>query len=353
MRNQGLRLSTDDGAPRPPRDVVSRSCALQAQDYLGSLWAIGLRTGGCTQDEIEREIAARSIVRTWPMRGTLHFVAAEDVRWMLGLLAPRAIERAAGRHRQLGLDAETIDRAGALFASALEDDGEETRADMMQLLEDAGISTEGQRGYHLLWIHAQLGLICLGPMRGTQQTFVLLDDWVPPAEPLPREDALARVAHRYFAGHGPATVADLARWTGLTLTEARSGLAQVADTLECIEIEGAKYWSAEEPSCSAPADARLHLLPAFDEYVIGYADRRLILGEHYDEYNASVSSNGMFSPTVILDGRVIGTWKRIRRPKAVRIAVTLFEPLVDPDGALADAAERYGRFLGLQAELSW
>ena len=340
---------------RSPHDVVSHLCALQAQDYLGSLWAIGLRTTGCTQADIEAAITDRTIVRTWPMRGTLHFVAAEDVRWMLDLLAPRVIQRSAGRNLQLGLDAETIALAGELFARALAGGARLTRGEMMGLLGEAGISTEGQRGYHLLWHHAQGGLICLGPMDGKQQTFVLLDEWVPPAEPLPRDEALARIARRYAVGHGPVAAEDLARWAGLTTTEARAALAGASDSLARTDSDGVEYWAAPDEPDAAPSttpSARVHLLPAFDEFIIGYADRRPVLGEHFDEFNSAVSSNGMFSPTVIADGRVVGLWKRTLRRSDVRVAVTPFEPLGVHRDALTDAARRYGRFLGLRAELS-
>jgi hypothetical protein len=349
LRSQGIEWA-GSRRPKSPHDVVARLGAVQAQDYLGSLWAIGLRTDGCTQSDIEQAIAERSIVRTWPMRGTLHFVAAEDIRWMLDLMATRVIERSASRNRQLGLDAETFARAGDIFSAALEGERRLTRAELMQLLERGGISTEGQRGYHLLWHHAQQALICLGPTRGKQQTFVLLDEWVPPAPRVSREEALARIAGRYFAGHGPATFEDLARWTGLTRTDTRAGLSEVAGGLTRSEISGVEYWSAgTSPRAGA---GQLHLLPGFDEFIIGYAARRPMLGKHFTDFNASVSSNGMFAPTVVVGGRVVGTWRRTVGKEVVRIEVTPFEPLTAHTAALAGAAERYGRFLGLRAELS-
>ena len=226
--------------------VVSHLCAIQAQDYLGSLWAIGLRTPDCTQADIEAAIEARAIVRTWPMRGTLHFVAAEDVRWMLELLTPRIIERSAGRKRQLGLDDETVARAGEVFTAALRGGARVSRNALMDLLAGAGISPEGQRGYHLLWHHAQTGLICLGPMEGKQQTFVLLDEWVPPSEPVPRDEALGRIAERFAIGHGPVTAEDLARWAGLPLGDARAALVSASSALDHTEMDGVGYWSARD-----------------------------------------------------------------------------------------------------------
>ena len=163
-----------------PGAVASWLGALQAQDYSGALWSIGLRMASATEHDIEAAIADHTIVRTWPMRGTLHFVAANDVRWLLALLTPRMIAETAGRYRQLELDEATFARSQELFAKALQGGKQLTREEMQQLLEQANIATAGQRGYHLLVRAAQDGLICFGVPRGKQQTFTLLDEWVPP-----------------------------------------------------------------------------------------------------------------------------------------------------------------------------
>ena len=356
LRSQEIARSRSKTAGGSPHDVVSRLGAMQAQDYLGALWAIGLRSAKASQADVERAIADRQLVRTWPMRGTLHFVASEDVRWMLDLMAPRIVERGVGRDRQLGLDADTFSRAGRIMSSALAGGAVLTRKELLEQLETSGISIEGQRGYHILGHHALTGLICLGPMRGRQQTFVLLDEWVPSTPSLDRDEALARVAERYFAGHGPATLEDLARWTGLTRADARAGLHAASARLERTTVEGVEYWSGEEvdsaKSRSTKAKGMTQLLPGFDEYVIGYANRRLILGRHFDEFSASIGSNGIVSPTVLVDGRIVGTWRRVLKKAAVEIAITGFEPLAAHYEALADAADRYGRFLGLRAEVS-
>ena len=178
--NQGISHPTFAEAG----DVVAWLGALQAQDYGGTLWAIGLRMTSATEQGIEQAIAERTIVRTWPMRGTLHFVAANDVRWMLALLAPRVIAGSVGRSRQLELDEATFARSKEVFAHALQGGQQLTRDEMLQTLEQAGIATTGQRGYHLLVQSAQAGLICFGSRRGKQPTFALLDDWIPQMKPL-------------------------------------------------------------------------------------------------------------------------------------------------------------------------
>jgi hypothetical protein len=187
-----------------PEEVVRWMGAIQAQDYAQSLWAIGLRLGSATAADVERAVAEARIVRTWPVRGTIHFVPAEDVSWMLKLSAARVLAADGRRLGQLGLDRETLQRCGRLFRDALEGGRRLSRQSMMELLEGAGIGTGGQRGYHILWFLSQAGLICPGPMQDKQQTFVLLDEWVPASRELSREEALAELAERYFASHGPA-----------------------------------------------------------------------------------------------------------------------------------------------------
>jgi hypothetical protein len=199
--------------------------AVQAQDYLGALWAIGLRLRAA-ETAIEQAIATRSIVRTWSMRGTLHFVAAEDVRWMLGLLAPRSLASSLGRLRALELDQAVFNRSRDLFIAALSGGKQLRREAMLELLASANISPGGQRGIHILGRLAQEGLICFGAREGKQHTFALLEEWVPQAMlrlgPKSRDEALAELARRYFTGHGPATLPDFVWWSGLTTSEART-----------------------------------------------------------------------------------------------------------------------------------
>ena len=324
---------------------------MQAQDYGGALWAIGLRMTGATERSIEQAIAERAIVRTWPMRGTLHFVAAQDVRWLLALLTPRVIAHSAGRYRQLELDEVTFARSKEVFARALQGGKQLTRDEMLQELEQAGISTAGQRGYHLLGRAAQDGLICFGTRRGKQQTFTLLDEWVPLTRSLPRDEALAELTRRYFTSHGPATVQDLMHWAGLTAAEAKTGLAAAGKALVQVTVADRVYWMP----CEAPeinhATPSVHLLPGFDEYLLGYRDRSAVLDPAHAQ-RICPGGNGMFSPTIVIDGVVTGTWRRTFKGGAVVVETTPFRPLTAAENdALAAAADRYGRFLGLPVVL--
>lgn len=334
-----------------PGDAVRWLGALQAQDYRGALWAIGLRTAGATERGIEQALAARAIVRTWPLRGTLHFVASQDVRWLLALLTPRVIAHSAGRYRQLGLDEATFGRSKEVFAKALQGGQQLTRDDMLQALAQAGIATTGQRGYHLLRRAAQDGLICFGAPRGKQQTFVLLDEWVPESGGRTHDAALAELITRYFTSRGPATAQDLMHWSGLTAAEVKTGLGAAGQALTHATIGDQVYWLPRETPALNSGVPAVHLLPGFDEYLLGYRDRRAVLDPVHVP-RICPGSSGMFNPTLVVDGQVTGVWQRTLKKAAVVIEVAPFRPLTPAENqALSAAAERYGAFLGLPVAL--
>jgi hypothetical protein len=330
-----------------PEEVVRWLGAIQAQDYLQALWAIGLRLKSATVADIEQAILDGRIIRTWPMRGTLHFVPPEDARWMLRLSASRILAKDGRRLEQLGLDEEIMERCKEIFYDALKGNERLSRSEMMKLLEEAGISTENQRGYHILWYVSQSGLICLGPMQAKQQTFVLLDEWVSSSRDLSREESLAELARRYFASHGPATVHDFAWWAGLTVTEARSGLEAEMPELISETIDGKEYWmTSDAPGHIAYDKTGVDLLPAFDEYLIGYKDRTNVLTAE-DAPRVVPGKNGIFLPTIVVGGRVVGTWKRKLKKNSIDITLSPFTHLGDLDERVIKAAEYYSDFVGL------
>jgi hypothetical protein len=328
-------------------DVVALLGAVQAQDYLGALWAVGLRmTAGCEAD-VERALADGSIVRTWPLRGTLHFVAPADARWILDLLGDRCIAAAAGRFRALGLDDASLARARRVVTSCLERDRCLTREALYDRLERAKVSTEGQRGIHILWRMAHERLICFGPRQGKQQTLVLFDEWVKGGKRLARDEALGELALRYFTGHGPATLADFAWWAGLTLGDARAALRSVEGHLSSESLGGGQVHYAAATHAPLPATgSRVHLLPAFDEFLVGYVDRSAAL---HEARRLSVNAGGgMLRPVVVIDGQVVGTWKRTLTRREVEFAPSLFEPIgAAGTKAIAAVFRRYADFLGL------
>lgn len=320
--------------------------AIQAQDYLAALWAIGLRVGGATESDIELAIANRSIVRTWPMRGTLHFVAAADIRWMLDLLGPRMIARAAGRYRQLGLDNDTFAHSREIIIEALQGNLQMTRTAIYQVLENANISTAEQRGIHILGRLAQEGLLCFGQRQSKQFTFALLSEWIPQSQSLTRDQALAELAMRYFSSHGPAKLDDFVWWSGLTSSDAGVALDMAKSQLVSENIAGQIYWLSQAAPAEPLDRTVAQLLPAFDEYLVGYKDRSAILDPQF-RLRAN-AGGGMLNPTILIDGQVMGTWKRTLQKKTVIIKPNWFaEPTQTHKDAFRVACKQYGAFLKL------
>lgn len=308
--------------------------AVQAQDYPGSLWAVGQRLKGATESTIEDAIADRSIVRTWPMRGTLHFVSARDVRWMLRLLTPRVLAGLKWRIRQLELDAPALARARRILEIALRGGRRLTRPAAYAALQAGGVSPAGQRGIHVLAHLALEGVLCFGPREARQPTFVLLEEWVPAGPEVPREVAMARLAERYLASHAPATVQDFAWWSGLTVKDAQQAMAAARP--------------APAVRSRAAAAPGAHLLPPWDEYLVAYRDRSAAYGPAAARRNPlGVLGNSL----VVIDGRVRGAWRRSLSPARVQVQLQLWDRATAAErDAVHRAVQRYARFLGREIE---
>ncbi|MDA4114420.1 MAG: winged helix DNA-binding domain-containing protein [Thaumarchaeota archaeon] len=337
-----------------PEDALASMGAIQAQDYPAALWAIGLRCENSTQAGIEAAIAKKTIVRTWLMRGTLHFVASSDIRWMLRLLAPRLTAFSASRERQLGMSDDIVKKSEMLFAKALQGGGQLTRDQMYQVLKKGGIATTDTRGYHLLYRAASDGLICFGAHDGKRPRFTLLDEWIVRRKEISDDRALGELASRYFTSHGPATIKDYVWWSGLKVSDAKTGIEKASPPLVQEEIGGKTYYAPRSGQGSRIGALSVHLLPAFDEYLVGYSDRSAMLSdEKTQEMLRSgritfTHSNGIFLPTIVIDGEVVGTWKR--RDERGKATVTI-QPFLKLDNEQMEgvrrAAERYGDFLGV------
>ena len=355
MKIVAERLSTQRLAGRgfrTPADVVRWFGAVQAQDYPGALWAVGMRTVGATEAAVEQAVSNRAIVRTWPLRGTLHFTAAEDLRWMLAHFAPRTVARAASRFKQFELDPRTLARGAALVVKALEGGRQLSRPQLYAHMERAGIATRENRGVHILWKCAHDGLICFSTREGKQHRMALLDEWLPPATMLARDEALAELARRYFTSHGPATLDDFVWWSGLNAAESRSALEMARGDLQSERIDGALQWHNERAASAVAPDnivaSHAVLLPPYDEYTVAYRDRSAVL----DPRHKAAARNGIFNPTIAAKGRIIGTWVPKRANDRVTVTLKPFAPLRGAAGrAVTAAAERYGRFLGQPVEL--
>ncbi len=337
-----------------PGEVVAWLGAAQAQDYAGAKWTVGLRLPAASDAGIEQAIVDKTILRTWALRGTLHFVAAADIRWLLALVGPRIIAGYARRYRELGLDERTLARSNAVLVKALQGGKAIARKKLRVILEESGISTEGQRAVHMLQRASLEGLICQGVAIRNDPTFLSLDGLAQKAGTtlaLTREQAAAELARRYFASRGPATLQDFVWWSGLAVAEARAALDAVASQFVHEQVEGQTYWRSRAAPRARTGSPSVYLLPGFDEYLLSYRDRSASL--EADIAAKMKPMNGMLSPTIAVDGRVVGTWKRTFQKGGVVIAANPFIRLTAAqDRALAAAAKRYGDFFGMPAVLA-
>jgi hypothetical protein len=313
-------------------DAVRWMTATQAQDFQSAVLAIALRTKSRTRSEVHEALDSGSVVRSWPMRGTLHFVAAEDLSWMLSLTAERSLATAEKYLAQLGLEMSTIERAREIAVDSLTGGGRTSRADLLVSWEKGGVQRVKEHGYRLIWHLAQTGTLCLGPTgRGptnvTEQHFVLFDEWITTSRRLDRDEALGEWALRYFRGHGPATVKDFTWWTQLKAADVKVAVAIAAPQLERIVVDDVTYYVDPQTLAALAATRRravgVFLLPGFDEYLLGYQTRTAVLPPEFAS-RIVPGGNGVFLPTVISDGKVVGTWKRVGTGTKRTLAATAF-----------------------------
>ena len=338
LRNQKIVDSTFSTAA----EAVAWLGAVQAQDYQMAKWAIGLRLTKATAQSVEDEINAGTIIRTHVMRPTWHFVAADDIRWLLDLTAPRIQAATAHRQRWLELDGNTLNRSNNIIAKALEGGNHLTRQELMAKLQRSRVSTNIERATHIM-LHAELeGIVCNGKRRGKQFTYALFNERVPRTKSFAREEALAKLALRYFKSHGPATLKDFTWWSGLTAADAGEGLEFIKSSLVSENVDGQLYWMS--PSVDRQRLSKtVHLLPAFDEFTVSYKDRSASVAPELMK-NVTVG-HAIFRPIIVVDGRVVGIWKRSYLKNLINIEHTLFGDLNKSEQALLDrAGKRYGHF---------
>lgn len=275
---------------------------MQGQDPRGARLAIRARTSGLSAADVDRALTEdRTLLITWLNRGTLHLVRGEDYPWLQALTTPPLHTSAARRLRQEGVSPRDVEKGVETIEKALADEGPLTRAQVRDRLEGAGVPNAGQALIHLLFLAAILGIAVRGPMVGKQHAYVLVRDWLGEQKPVDREKALAELARRYLAGHGPASDRDLARWAGLPLRDARAGLAAIASELE--QSEDGLVDLVRRPPPEPPPPPRL--LGAYDPLLLGWTSREEIVGPH----EIFVAVNGLFRPFALVDGRAVATWK--------------------------------------------
>lgn len=321
-------------------DAVRWMTATQAQDLQAALWAIGRRVPGAGLTDVRAALHSGSVVRSWPMRGTLHLVAPDDLRWMLDLTTGRLSRIVAGRHRELDITWAVIEKCRDVALERIAAGGPVSRTELFDVFEAAGQPTTGQRGIHILGTLCRHAWLVQGPLAGNQQLLVAFDDWIPVSRTLERQEAIAEFMLRYFQSHGPATVRDFAWWTQLPLTEVRAAFELVSGQLVELEFAGASYWmspgTASMLDGGVPGQRSVLLLPGFDEFVLGYTDRSLVLApEHANKIVPG--GNGVFKKTIVAGGEVIGTWARAGTNRSAAVVPELFDD-AKPLGLAGQAA---------------
>jgi hypothetical protein len=326
-----------------PDEVIAWMGAVQAQDYAATKWAVGQRMRHATDDVVERAFAEGSILRTHVLRPTWHFVAPADIRWMLALTAPRVRSAIGFQCRRMAMDEAVFKRSQKALTAALRGGRQVTRDALRQAIQRAGIATDDVR-LILILMRAELdGVICSGARSGKQFTYALLDERVPRTKALTRDEALAELTRRYFTSRGPATVQDFVWWSGLTAADARAGLEMTGRHLVRDVIDGSACWRSSSAQAVPRGPRAAYLLPAYDEYLIAYKDRSAAIDPAYSARKMIV----IFGPTIVLNGRVVGTWKPAPGKGAVVVTLKPFATLRAPQRrAVVEAGRRYGAFLG-------
>lgn len=357
LRNQWL-------APRPDAsaaEVVTHLGALQSQELWSGEWSIGSRSTCVDAAAVHDATMQRQVLRTWPMRGAIHFVPAIDAGWMLELGRTTAFKGVERRRDHLGLSEENAVAAIGVLHDALAHGEPVTRSECTRILESTGVLKDPKHSYHLLWFAAQHGATCIGPQVDGEQTFVALGPWVAAPEDLTRDDALAELAVRDFDSHGPANRKELGRWTALPAADVRRGIELAGERLTPVDTElGEMLLSTsvadtlDGTAMDPPERGReVLLLPGFDEYVLGYGDRSTMMTPEQLQL-VIPGRNGIFRPTVVDDGVVVGTWKRTVKKTRLDVAVSSFEHLnARQRKGVERAAGEYGRFLGLDVAVSF
>ena len=325
--------------------VVSALGAVQSQDYAAAKWAVGLRAKGLTDADVDRALNDGTIVRTHVLRPTWHFVAAEDVRWMLALTAPRVKAAMAYYDKKQELDDAVFRRSAKALTKAMEGGKHLTRAQLLEVFKRAKIDASAPQRLGHLMMRAELdGLVCSGARRGKQATYALFDERVPAAKPLERDEALARLVRLYFATRSPATLRDFSWWSGLTLTDAKRGAEMLGKEIQKVTIEGRPYYvsvSAPAPAASRPNAALL--IPNYDEFYIGYTDRSAL----FDALRKAGHGFPSFAQhALVIDGQVVGGWKRSTTKRGVSIELDV--PLKLNEAAkrgIKTAVKRFEEFL--------
>lgn len=332
------------------KEVVGWMGAMQAQDFYMVRWAIGMRIPNSTNQFIESAIDDGHVIRTHLLRPTWHLASSDDLHWMLALNAKQIKASMKSRDRELELDDVIYAKSNSIFESALQGGNQLSREELLSRLAGENIATDNNRASHLL-MRAELdGIICSGRIKKNKQTYALLSERVPKATTLSRDEAISLLALKYFTSHSPATLSDFVWWSGLSVNEARKALEMVKSNFISETIGDQIYWFT--PSFIFPKSHKdiVHLLPAFDEFLISYKDRTASLP--FKDQTKAVSNNGIFKPIIVINGQVVGIWRRTIKNDRIILETEPFQSLtVAAKEQIAEAALRYSNFLNKKVEI--
>lgn len=332
-----------------PEKLVNHFGAIQAQDYPMAKWAVGLRTGK-TEADLEDSINKGQIIRTHIMRPTWHFVAPEDIYWMQELTAPNIKGLIKSAASKMGMEDNALNAYNEKIQKLLSGNNQLTRE---EIILELGIKnkTANDLSPVIIMMNAELdGIVCNGIMRDKKFTYALLEERVKPNRKISRDEALAKLAGRYFKSHGPATVKDFSWWSGLSLTNSRLALESIKLDLDSVEIDNNTYWFYNH-TVSNGENTNIHLLPSFDEFLISYKDRTASIALEHQPL--AFTKNGIFNPIILIDGEVKGIWKRSIKKETVKIKLNPIKPFDDKTyNQIISKAKLYGNFLGLKTEVS-
>jgi hypothetical protein len=332
------------------KEIVSGMAAIQAQDYSMAKWAISTRLTGVTDKVIGSSIDKGEIIRIHVLRPTWHFIAADDVYWMLQLSSSKIKASLRSRHNQLGLTASVTAKAIDIIQKKITNGLSLTREELANEFHKAKIKTEANRLSHILFVAEMEGVICSGPIKNNKQTYSLLYERVPHKKELSRDESLAELGKRYFSSRYPATLEDFIWWSNLSVSDARKALEMVRSWFFSETIDGVRYLVPDSYQGGALKNASAHLLPAYDEFLISYKNRSSSLSLINNK--KTVSDNGIFHPSIVVNGQVTGLWRRTFQKDKVIVETYFFHPPDPMTRNLIDKkALEFGQFLGKETEV--
>lgn len=331
-------------------DLISWMGAIQAQDYNMAKWALGLRLTTVTDKIIEDSFNKGKILRTHVLRPTWHLVASKDLSWILQLTAPHIKNLAKSSNTQLELTDTILKKCNKIIEKTLEGGNHLTREELYYKFENSKIKMSNSR-LILIMLMAELnGIVCSGALKAKKHTYALFSERAPITKVYTRDEALHILALKYFNSHGPATLQDFVWWSGLPMADAKKALEEIKPQLNFVTLDTQTFWFSNTSNNLTSTKNSAYLLPAFDEFLISYKDRSASLAK--ENLNVTISNNGIFKPTIVINGQVAGIWKKNSNQNGIYIEPLFFKPATSKSLKLInDYSLAYSKFSGQKVEM--